>query len=142
MNSPTPEDVVVKLREACVDWNGQPMHHLEEPRRSFDCGETLEIADLISRLTTENEMLREALKPFAAMGRVMDKRAKVTFGKRIPDTEIVCESSGEAGLGIITMGHFRDAASLLPDAPGWGGQYLDPGIRTALSISSQGEDHL
>lgn len=75
--------------------------------------------------------LRAALEPFAAMGRVMETRARVTFGKMPKDSEIVCESSGEAGMGILTMGHFRDAAATLPDAPGWGGFYKPLPIRAA-----------
>lgn len=75
--------------------------------------------------------LRAALEPFAAMGRVMEIRARVTFGKMPKDSEIVCESSGEAGMGILTMGHFRDAAATLPDAPGWGGIYKPLPIRAA-----------
>lgn len=75
--------------------------------------------------------LRAALEPFAAMGRVMETRARVTFGKLPKDSEIVCESSGEAGMGILTMGHFRDAAATLPDAPGWSGMYKPLPIRAA-----------
>jgi hypothetical protein len=82
------------------------------------------------------ERLRAALEPFAAMGRVMETRAIVTFGKTVPDSEIVCQSSGEAGHGILTMGHFRDAAALLPDAPGWSGLYIQPFDRVALSSLS------
>lgn len=77
----------------------------------------------------EVELLRAALAPFAAMGRVIERRSIVTFGKMSADSEILCESSGEAGIGILTMGHFRDAAALIPDAPGWGGAYINPRIR-------------
>lgn len=69
------------------------------------------------------DRLVKALEPFAEMGRVMEVRARITLGKVPKDSEIVCESSGEVGMGILTMGHFRDAAALLPDAPGWGGMY-------------------
>ncbi|MCW2405075.1 hypothetical protein M2336_001704 [Sphingobium sp. B1D7B] len=82
-------------------------------------------------LFAENERLRKALEPFSAMGRVMETRARLTFGRVPKDHEIVCESSGEAGMGVLTMGHFRDAAALLPNAPGWGGVYV-PLSRAAL----------
>ena len=79
--------------------------------------------------------LTAALAPFAAMGRVMEARARLTFGRMPKDNEIVCESSGEAGLGILTMGHFRDAAALLPDVPGWGGIYRPPFDREAAALA-------
>lgn len=79
--------------------------------------------------------LVEALEPFAAMGRVMEARARITFGKVPKDSDILFESSGEVGTGILTMGHFRDAAALLPNAPGWGGVYK-PLTRATLT---QGE---
>jgi len=77
----------------------------------------------IARLTALVGEARGVLEPFAAMGRVIEARALITFGRVPPDREIVCESSGEVGMGILVMGHFRDAANLLPNAPGWGGQY-------------------
>lgn len=64
-----------------------------------------------------------ALEPFAAMARVMEARAAMTFGRSVPDTEVVCESIGEMGFGILVMGHFRDALSLVPKPKGWGGMY-------------------
>lgn len=76
-----------------------------------------------SNALAEIAKLRAALEPFAAMGRVMEIRARVTFGKVPKDAEIVFESSGEVGMGVLTMGHFRDASSLLPNAQGWGGVY-------------------
>jgi hypothetical protein len=102
---------------------------------------------------TQADRLKAALEPFAAMGRVMETRARMTLGITPKDSEIVCESSGEAGLGILTMGHFRDAAALLPDAPGWGGMYkplsreplsTDGGAATPMreAASSVGADAL
>lgn len=90
----------------------------------------------LTMLRQEAEALRLALEPFAAMGRVMETRARVTFGKVPKDSEIVCESSGEAGMGILTMGHFRDASALLPDAPGWGGMYKPHPIRAKQDTPS------
>ncbi len=72
---------------------------------------------------TEVARLRAALEPFAAMGRVLEKRAAITFGRNPSDSEVLFQSSGEAGMGILCMGHFRDAAALLPNAPGWSGFY-------------------
>lgn len=82
-------------------------------------------------------VLREALEPFAAMGRLLEKRARITFGRDVPDDEILCESSGEVGRGVLTMGHFRDAMALLPNAPGWGGKYKR--LRAALNSAVGGE---
>lgn len=98
----------------------------------FDNGEAF-TPPICSEAANTLSQMRAALEPFAAMGRVMEIRATVTFGKMPPDSEIVCESSGEAGIGILTMGHFRDAAALLPKAPGWGGVYIRPFDRAALT---------
>lgn len=96
-----------------------------------------EASTAIAELQAQVEAMREALAPFAAMGRVMERRASITFGRHPKDSEIVCESSGEVGMGILTMGHFRDAAFLLPDAPGWGGQYRPIKARAALQPKDQ-----
>jgi ribosomal protein L37E len=116
-------------RVRCTDWpygRASKMLTYKQARESIITAWNTRIeAQTISPATAEerDEQLRKALEPFAAMGRVMEKRAAITFGHMPKDTEIVCESSGEAGMGILTMGHFRDAAALLPDAPGWGGMY-------------------
>lgn len=101
--------------------------------RKPDAGDTRRLsAAALRALQSQCDRYRVALEPFAAMGRVIEARAKLTFGRTVPDSEIVSESSGEVGMGILVMGHFRDAAALLPAAPGWGGYYRSP-IRTALS---------
>ena len=117
---------------------GRPYSNYSSPSldTSFHDGEMDwdddEESNELATLRAQNAVLQEILEPFAAMGRVMEIRARVTFGKVPADSEIVCESSGEAGMGILTMGHFRDAAALLPDAPGWSGQYK-PRARNALA---------
>jgi hypothetical protein len=115
--------------------NANPEAEADEADWLFDWGvwRDNKLAALASPVAGDVvERLKAALEPFAAMGRVMETRATVTFGRMPPDSEIVCESSGEAGQGVLTMGHFRDAAALLPKAPGWGGMYQPPFDRAAL----------
>lgn len=81
--------------------------------------------------TTVSDEAVKALEPFAAMGRALEARATFS-GMSISDSQVVCGSSGEAGMGVLTMGHFRDAAAVLPEAPGWGGVYRPPFDRATL----------
>jgi hypothetical protein len=162
-----PSAELMRLREACVKGELGP-EMVPVPMKEYDLWQTcqqladselvlkIEVETLKSELATarhrieaqtispataeeRDEQLRKALEPFAAMGRVMEKRAAITFGHMPKDTEIVCESSGEAGMGILTMGHFRDAAALLPDAPGWGGMYQPLFDRARPSASTDGD---
>ncbi|WP_433950823.1 hypothetical protein [Brevundimonas bullata] len=72
----------------------------------------------------EAEKLREeALGPFAAMARVIEARDRMALGKTRSDNEVIASVSWEGGLGVLTMGHLRDALTLAPNAKGWGGIY-------------------
>jgi hypothetical protein len=113
-------------RENGLYWYAGQVIDIESGVRAALAASTPDVSDRV-------KVLEEALSPFAAMGRVMETRAVVTFGKQVPDSEIVCGSSGEVGLGVLTMGHFRDATALLPKAPGWGGMYRPPFDRAALT---------
>lgn len=65
----------------------------------------------------------EALEPFAAFARVAEAKSRLALGKVLPDNEVIASTSWEGGLGVLVMGHLRDALTLVPDAKGWGGIY-------------------
>lgn len=65
----------------------------------------------------------EALEPFAAFARVAEAKSRMALGKVLSDDEILASVSWEGGLGVLVMGHFRDALSLAPKPKGWGGLY-------------------
>lgn len=67
--------------------------------------------------------LEEAVEPFAAFARVAEAKSRMALGKVLPDNEVIASISWEGGLGVLVMGHLRDALSMAPDAKGWGGLY-------------------
>lgn len=84
------------------------------------------ILDLIAsarRDAEEIERLRAALEPFAAFAQVAEAKSRMALGEVLPDTKILTSLSWEGGLGVLVMGHFRDALSFVPKPKGWSGLY-------------------
>lgn len=69
-------------------------------------------------IQASDAVLIEALKPFAAMGRVLERRGLMTFGRTVPDSERLLISDGEVGTAVISMRDFRRAVAAIAKATG------------------------
>lgn len=80
------------------------------------------IQPLYTHPAPSSELL-EALEPFASIASVMEARDRMALGKVRSDDEIIAEISWEGGMGVLVMGHLRDALAMVPNPKGWGGLY-------------------
>ncbi len=81
----------------------------------------------------------EALEPFAAFAQVAEAKSRMALGKVLSDEEILASISWEGGLGVLVMGHFRDALSLVPKPKGWSGLYRRSKALAALKSTAAKE---
>ena len=58
-------DIVERLQDVCLDWDGSQMKDAEEPRNWLSVGEIREAASTIATLRKQLANAREALEPHA-----------------------------------------------------------------------------
>lgn len=87
----------------------------------------------IETLLATIEAQRDALEPFAAMARLLEKSLIFSGGKATDQSKVMV-TNNECGLSVLTYGHFLDALAVFGrEAKGWGGMYENPGIRAGLA---------